>query len=740
MAWREGALPLRNRWNGCGSALAANGSSAAFSPMTILAFLLSLPGGFSLAAALKIFLALTGTWLWLKALGVSDGAALFAAVAFSFSLTMTAWIFFPQTAVLCLWPWTLFAIETLRDPPAGRRAFWLLVLLFFLWPLAGHIESAASGAAFAGLWLVTRVLFRDLPDAGKTFSRLALAAVLALGLSAFSLLPQVLAILASNRFALVENPHWTSLLSWAPHGPVWKEGVFTLFFPRALGDGIRSPVLAGAPGSFPEMGLSYFGIVGWGALLLILRPGSPRKRPEWALLALLVAGFGAAVALWPFLELVGLLPGLRLMLPLRFLSWVALAGPAIAAFELDRFARDAREKPNVRLFPAAVAAILAVFALAVFRSFRELHAAAGGLASQKNALMAALFFLALFGLVPALFAPLRELSARRKFLALQPVVSFPLTLLCAAELLYQGARLYRYRSPAAIVRQSPLVSFLRGEPGPFRVAGQGAALFPNTNVFAELEDIRTHDPVERRDYVLFLDATAGYTPSDYFKLLEDVNAPVLDFLNVKYLIAGPEISPPGEKWKPVYSGADGTVFENLRVLPRVFAPPKVRVASPSGIEGWIERAEKSYGKPFRELFASLDWESEAILSSDPLHGFPLPRNGVNGRVTVSDYKEETNSASFRAQATPGGATLVTSLIQDGGWSALNQRGEVVPTGRANGPFLALGLGGGEQIVRLRYLPPGFPAGLGISAATLGGLLVSLLLRRRKLRASSRGVR
>ncbi|HEX5134907.1 MAG TPA: hypothetical protein VFW81_05905, partial [Thermoanaerobaculia bacterium] len=39
MAWKEGSFPWRNRWNAGGSPLAANGQSAAFSPLTIVTFL-----------------------------------------------------------------------------------------------------------------------------------------------------------------------------------------------------------------------------------------------------------------------------------------------------------------------------------------------------------------------------------------------------------------------------------------------------------------------------------------------------------------------------------------------------------------------------------------------------------------------------------------------------------------------------------------------------------------------------
>src|ERR1700687_2756410 len=94
-AWKEGELPLRDRWNGCGTPLAANGTSAAFSPLTFLMMALPLAQAFTFAAAVKLLLVLAGMWLWLTELEVSTGAALLGAVAFAFSLTMTPWLLFP---------------------------------------------------------------------------------------------------------------------------------------------------------------------------------------------------------------------------------------------------------------------------------------------------------------------------------------------------------------------------------------------------------------------------------------------------------------------------------------------------------------------------------------------------------------------------------------------------------------------------------------------------------------------
>jgi hypothetical protein len=600
-SWKEGSPPLRNRWSPGEAPLAANGSAATFSPLTLLMFALPLAQAFTLAAAVKLVLALTGAWLWLTELEVSAGAALFGAVALAFSLTMTPWLLFPQTAVIALWPWTLFAIERLRRPEASRRALALLVVVFAVWPLSGHLESAASGAALITMWLLARWAVRDLPDAPRLFGRVTLAAGTALGLSAFALLPQIAAIAASNRLALVTRPFWGSHLSWTPHGPAWYGGLLMPFSPRFYGDAVTTPTKAGAIGFFPEMALGAIGLAAWAAALLVLRPGSPRRKTALALLAPLVVGFGVAVGQWPFAEVASAAPGLRWMLPLRFFSWVALAGTALAAFELDRLCRDLSPARTTRALP---------------------------------------FFLAA---------------------------------LSAAELFWHGRRFYLFGSSADLFPDRPILAFLRAQPGPFRVVGENDVLFPNSNVFAGLEDVRTHDPLERRDYVLFLHSSCGYDPTQYFKMIADPNCRGLDVLNAKYLVATPRRGTPGPKWKLVYSADDGTVFENTAVLPRI----------------------------------------------------------LGNHVDVSSYRETTNTVAFRAHvaAGSGDALLSASFVQDTGWSATDGAGRPIPTGRTDGGlFLTLTLPPGDHDIRLTYRPPGWRSGLAITLATLG--LIAVFATRR----------
>ncbi len=310
-SWKEGSLPWRNRWNGAGTSLAANPQTGAFSPFLFLTFPFPLWAGVAVAAAAKMLLAFCGTRLWLTELGMSRPSAMVGALAFGLSFSVAPWLLFPLSSVLVLWPWALFAIERLRDDAGRGRAGALLVAVLTAWALAGHPETAALGAMFGALWLGARAISGDLPDWRRLFARVALAAVVAVGLTAFLLAPQALAIAASNRIRFA-TAFWSRLpLSWRPHGPLAPWGIATLLFPRVFGDAMQSPLIEGRIGPFPEVALSYFGAGTALLALMILRPGSRRRRAELALLAPLLAALAVATGAWPLFESFFHLPVVR---------------------------------------------------------------------------------------------------------------------------------------------------------------------------------------------------------------------------------------------------------------------------------------------------------------------------------------------------------------------------------------------------------------------------------------------
>jgi hypothetical protein len=391
--------------------------------------------------------------------------------------------------------------------------------------------------------------------------------------------------------------------------------------------------------------------------------------------------------------------------------------------EIDRLVADLRAGWKAGGNAVWMIVLLAVWVAMVSARVRPLHAATA-LAAQREALLVAEVALGVSALV------VLAVSWRRERWA--PALPYALAAVCGAELWMQGSRLYRYGRSSDLFPSTPLVRFLQRQSPPFRVVAEDRVLFPNTNVFAGVEDVRTHDPVERRDYVEFLDATCGFPPGQYFKSLGDLNASALDFLNVHYLISVSGRESPGRKWHGVYDGPDGTVFENRDVLPRVFAPGRVTLsAAPKAGKAWIRNTFEEFGAPAIVFKGKRDWSEHAFLLG------PEAKAIANGRVEVTEYLESTNEASFRARVSGREAFLVTSLIQDGGWSASDEDTPTPSLMRANGPFLALRLGAGDHRIRLRYRPPGFSTGLWISIASLAVAVAwGTLSRRRSVDAAS----
>jgi hypothetical protein len=483
------------------------------------------------------------------------------------------------------------------------------------------------------------------------------------------------------------------------------------FFPTTLGNGILAPTIPGGTGTFTEMAMGYAGIVTWMAALLTLRRGSPRPRSEGVLWAIALVGFGQAVCLWPVAEIFAKLPAFRYVFPLRFNGWVALALPAVAAMEIDRLERD-RGLGRAAAGPViAAAASLAAAGIALYAYLFAYRHATGGLRFQTVELGVVLAALALAALVALRLRP--------------AALAGGLTALAAAELLYQwhvSNRLYR---PERLFPDTAMLRFLRGQPGPFRVAGVDPMLFPSTNVFARLEDIRTHDAVERHDYLKFLDATCGYASDEYFKKLRDPDATALNFLNVRYVLAMPGTPAPGKRWRQAYAGADGVAFENADALPRAFSPRRVRRVPPSSGSPRVADAAAAFGDEFARITATPDWSASASILAG---GAPETENPI---ARVERYEERTNAAAFDASVPAGPASVVVlSLVQDGGWTARDENGRL-PVHLANGPFLAVEVPPGAHRVRLDYTPPGWRSGTAVSGAAVLALSAMGVFHRRR---------
>jgi hypothetical protein len=102
---------------------------------------------------------------------------------------------------------------------------------------------------------------------------------------------------------------------------------------------------------------------------------------------------------------------------------------------------------------------------------------------------------------------------------------------------------------------------------PFRIVGLGGQMYPNVGAFWGLEDIRVHDPMAWDRYVTYLEQRAGWNRADYYAKFTDPNSPLLDRLNVRYIVSDREL--PGRPL--VYAGRDGFLYENPTARGRFYS-------------------------------------------------------------------------------------------------------------------------------------------------------------------------
>lgn len=507
-SWRRGKVPLWNPSAGCGYPLMANGQSTPFSPFVLLTLPLPLGYAMTAQAALKLLLALVLTYLFCR-LRYSPLASVIAAIAYGFSTWMLTWLQFPIATAAAFLPGVLLAIEVLM-----RRAAATAALLFSLCVFSGHPETVFNLgliAAAHGLWIAN---FRG-------FLRVLGASILAAFITAPFLVPFYEAVIRSQRFAEMSAPrhitppfsdHQSAVLLLQP----WFFGELPIERPWG-------PVTLESICGFAGV-LALASIVA--AAVFIVRKRAWRSIETLYVLGA-IACFGIVLG-WPgiteaFHAIAGLAPPMRMRLGICWfasilaaavIDWtrresaapLLLGALAVAAtmFWLMRTTQFPTESHRasalLSLLPSL--AVLAAIALSAFR--REMLVAAGALTFVELAL-------AMANWNPIL--PVRELNPR-----------------------------------------TPLVAQVERLRGPYRMAGLGGQMYPNVGALWGLQDVRVHDPMAYGRYVDYLAKNVGWNPADYYAKWNDGDTPLLDRLNVKWIV-----------------GEDGSIRENANVRERFYS-------------------------------------------------------------------------------------------------------------------------------------------------------------------------
>ncbi len=660
----QGEWPLWNPFILSGDILAASAQSAPYSPFTLLALLLPVPLSLTFSAAITHLLAALCAYLFARELGCRESASLIAAGGWMCASSIAFFILWPLAAAWAWFPLVLLGVR--------RASFAILTCAFTLLLLAGHPETALHVVFLAGAYVLTLRSRRAILVAiGSGLTAVALAAIFLLPIleaapqtmehatrvGSFASTPRgvtgdhVLARLATDLFPYLHARKWT------------------------LG---ALPVDTSAAGSI-VLALAIYAI--WRV----------RRAESWFFAGVALFGLLAHAEWTPVARALQALPLLDVALNERFSFAAAFALVLLAALGVEELQRrDDRRAATITLFAVLLAIAAGNFLLlrASFVSHDAMEWGRFAIAAEVGGLLLA--------------------TIATFFVASKRIVPLLLGLLLIQRVLTVGG-IYRIFPQSAAYPKIPIFEALRGIHEPYRIAGHGLAFIPGTSAMYGLEDVRGYQAMTFLRYRETYPLWSIHQPV-WFNRVDDLTRPFLSFLNVRYAITW-DRDPPPEGWREVARQRGTLLFENTRVIERVFLPRRVRIG-------------ESVTDTLAQMANETDFRERAWIEAQSP---PYERENGPGHLTFT-----RSVKAFSIDATmEGDGWIVVSVPAWKGWRA-SIDGRRVKTQFTNHAFLGIHVPAGRHRVELTYLPRGFVVGRAVS-----GLAVVMLVGFAALRARRR---
>jgi hypothetical protein len=619
-AWLSGHVPLWNALAGCGYPLLANAQSAAFSPLRILALPLPLAYAMTAEAAMKILVALTFTFLYCRRRYDALPSAI-AAIAYGFGPFVVAWLHFAQSTAACFLPAVIYQIDLLVERRTYAR-FATTAVIGAMVVFCGHPETAVHILLFS----IACVLWIVIVEKQRAFLPALLAAgAVAVLLALPMIVPFAENVRESTRYEEQKTSGSAMPFSDAP-------SLALLVQPRLYGTRPGNPW---GPAT-AEAVTGFAGILGIAALIGIAIDAIARRRfrdREVFFVLAAIAVFALLASVGPAVAALHAVIGLAANARLRFLfAWLLAVLIAAALHRLPRLP-----------FAIGMASAAALIALIVSRTLFPSDAArhVGMISIIPSIIVLAI---AALTLVPRLR-------------------SIAMIVLVAAVVAEMWPLTIGWNQPFPISTfypRTPLIDAVlrHHRPGFDRVAGIGGVLFPNTNAMFGVEDARVHDPMEPARYVHVIGAAITH---DYYKKWIDESTPLLDRLNIRWLMTEPghELKD-ASRYSLRYAGPDGRLYENLHAMPRFFGEnAQVRIMSASGDAYTLEidAAKETI------IESSVGW-SPWWRVTDSQSRVPLRRYRSSGQTTADEGGDARAGAPFLNFTVPAGHTVVRIRYAD----------------------------------------------------------------------------
>jgi hypothetical protein len=739
-AYAHGEFPLWNPHIFAGDILAAAAQPAAYDPLLLLSLLLPLPNSLTFLASLSLFIAGLGMYLLLRSLdgrwqmavggagpllpsAIGHLPSLTGAAAFMFSTFVAFWLEWPLGATTVWLPLLILGVRRVVREQSLRAAA-LLTFIFVMMLLAGHPETAlhlvSLGAAWAvaELWAVIRLAGGEQRAAG---GRAGSQPAARRPLMAF-LRPALLAVGAGIVALLVCAIYLFPVMDALPQTfehelrrTVYMQMKKSAPLPLALAklESQLVPFIHGMPQrEWPEnlkfeppLESAYCG----SAALVLAAFGAwrSRSRAKWPAIAFILGGllFGARV--WPLPDLLGKLPLFDVALNDRLVVAAAFGIAILAALGMDALARHPERSegsqnaqslqfgdpsPSSRLRMTGLITAV-VLTLACANAWPRMLAI--GLTPQF--VRAQTVFLVGGALIVALIAA----TARGR------AVCALLFVAIVAQRVIEAGNFYPTLPAKAFYPPIPVFEKLPKTGEPYRIAGQMFELIPNSATLYALEDARGYQALRLKRWKETLDLWS-IEQGVWWGRVEDLNAPFLSLLNVRYALQPWTVKtiPPG--WRKIAEQPGTNLLENTHVLGRAFVPRTVRLGDPNALA---------------QMRMERDFSERAWIDAQAT----VPRDEVNGPGRARVERSARGAMRIHASMAGGGWVVISETAWKG-WRAYVD-GKRAPLRYANHTLLAVYVPQGEHDIRLVYLPQAFVLGAWVSGVTMFVLLLGYAVAR-----------
>ncbi len=772
---KSGQLPLWNPYILGGMPFLAGGQHSGMYPLSILFYIMPLANAYGWFALLHTFLAGVFMYYFARTLRISRLGAIIAGTTYMFSGFMFIHNVFPMIMGATVWlPLILAIVERIAlRAENGQFTFKGLVPLLIVGTLAvamvmlaGHPEMyyyVGLVTFFYAVYRLIRVLLRtrNLKLGLLVAVALILIAVLGIGIGAAQWVPLLELVQQNFREG---STSFTEVQSWA--WP-WRQ-VISMFMPDIYGNPTHHtyfnlftlqtvPITQNIDGGAinnPNWGMKNYveaaGFLGLLPTVLAVIGLLRRKGNHWGFFGILALFSILFVFGSPLYIIIYKLPGLsQVHSPFRWIFPYTLCMSVLAGMGTDRIWEGTGEAKktfgsfidrftqNWIAWLLLIGGVLGLAALGVSYVYKDrlmdrmtflIYDLARANEAMESPQMFYSFLVQNFAQF-FIFMGLGGLVLLLRKVIKKPGLWLALVLLAGVgEAYYYEHDFFPATDPELIAYKTPLIDFLQSDTEIYRITSYDvngpAVMIANSAWFYGIQDARGYDSIIPKSYVEYMGLIEQQKGLLYNRItgirgVEGLSSPLLDLLNVKYVLTDKDTKISNRNYTLVYD-AEARVYRNDNYLPRAFLVPRGRYIADSKELTATMRSLVPYDAVL------LDHEPPAELSED----IPTPAGFTN---TADIIKYTPNEVEIQF-TTPAPAYLVLTDTYFEGWKAFIRPVDAADPAsaeqsltieKAYGTFRAVQVPAGEWVVRFKYTPDSVKYGLYITF--ISGVILLLLV-------------